>query len=245
MPDSLSRVEYTITTGHISVSMEDGSRFPAYWAHPNKPTRFPGVLLIHDWWGLTAVVRRLANQFASVGHYVIAPDLYDGQVAASAPEALRLLNTLGQAAYQRIDAGLSVLETHHQCNGSVAAVGLGLGGSLAFEAALTRSDLEAAVAYSGFPQHFLGRFAGAQAPILAVYGSNDKHISAETVAALRHELAGGPLPHRVIVLEGAGHSIFSDDASPAALGHARAAWSATLAFLDSLLDRPRRGGRLS
>lgn len=243
MPDSLNRVEYDITTGHIAVSMEDGTRFPAYWAHPSITSRFPGVLLIHDWWGLTPVVRRLANQFASVGHYVIAPDLYDGQVADSAADALRLLNTLGQGAYRRIDAALSALETHHQCNGDVAAVGLGLGGSLAFEAALTRTDLEAAVAYCGFPQHFLGRFAGARAPILAFYGSDDKHIPAEMVTALRRELAGQPLPHRVVVLEGAGHSIFSDDTRPAALAHARAAWAATLAFLDSLLHRPERPSR--
>lgn len=235
-----NRVEYAITTGRIAVNVEDGSRFPAYWAHPSRTQRFPGVLLIHDWWGLTPVVRRLANQFASAGHYVIAPDLYDGQVAASAFEALRLLNTLGRGVYRQIDAGLSALETHHQCNGDVAAVGLGLGGSLAFEAALTRSDLEAAVAYSGFPQHFLGRLAGARAPILAVYGSADKYISAEMIAVLRRELASGPLPHRVVVLEGAGHNIFSDDASPAALSYARAAWSATLAFLDRLLDRPQQ-----
>lgn len=240
MPDSLNRVEYDITTGHIVINTDDSSRFPAYWAHPNRTSRFPGVVLIHDWWGLTPAVRRLANQFASVGHYVIAPDLYDGQTATSAAEALRLLDTLGQRAYRRLDSALSALETHHQCNGDVAAVGLGLGGSLAFEAALTRRDLEAAVAYAGFPQHFLGRFAGAQAPILAFYGSGDKYIPAQQIAALRTELAGLPLPHRVIVLEGAGHAIFSDDADDAALGHARAAWAATLAFLDTLLDRPAR-----
>ncbi len=240
MSDSLNRVEYDITTGHIVINTDDRRQFPAYWAHPHRASRFPGVVLIHDWWGLTPAVRRLANQFASVGHYVIAPDLYDGQTAASAAEALRLLNALGQGAYRRIDAALSALETHHQCNGDVAAVGLGLGGSLAFEAALTRHDLEAAVAYAGFPQQFLGRFAGARAPILALYGSQDRHIPAQHIAALRAELAAQPLPHRVIVLEGAGHDIFSDDTAAAALGHARAAWAATLAFLDTLLDRPTR-----
>ncbi|NDJ61275.1 MAG: hypothetical protein GYB67_09130, partial [Chloroflexi bacterium] len=162
-----SKVEYTIISGHVRIITDQGAQLPAYWAHPDIGGKFPAVGLLHDWWGITAVERRLAHLFAQLGYYVIIPDLFGGQVAQTPAAAMKLVEALGDNAYPWVDTCLRALEYHVRSNRMVAAVGLGMGGSLAFEAALTRSDLEAAVACYGFPQKYLGHFQDARAPILA------------------------------------------------------------------------------
>jgi carboxymethylenebutenolidase len=235
-------VEYNITSGHIRVALDDGTTMPAYWAHPTIATRFPGIALVHDWWGVTPLIRLMAQQFAQVGHYVIVPDLFNGQVATTHSEALALLDALGDSAYQRLNFALTALENHHHCNGDVAAVGLGMGGSLAFEAAIMRPDLEAVVAYAGFPQRYLGYFHRSNTPILAFYGTQEQYIPAEVINRLRDELATSPhkLPHEVVMLQGVDHELFVDDPPPAKRAAISAAWNQTLDFLSSLLEGPNR-----
>jgi len=231
-------VEYRIVTGHIQIVCEDGAQLPAYWSHPAVGSLFPGVALIHDWWGITPIVRRMAHLFAQVGYYVVVPDLFDGQVAGTPQEAMRLVETLGEHGYSRVDACLTALEHHHHCNADVAAIGIGIGGSLAFEAALVRRDLEAAVSYYGFPQRYLGRFKDARAPILAFYGSQEPYIQPAVIKRLESELAASPLQHRVVMLDGAGHDFFSDQLPEDRREPGRIAWQKTLAFLETHLTGP-------
>lgn len=233
-------VEYEVNSGHIQIAIEDGTMLPAYWAHPTLGAVYPGVVLLHDWWGVTATIRRMAMLFAQFGYYVITPDLFRGKTATTHPEALELVNSLGDNGYERADAALTVLENHHNCNGHVAVIGLGLGGGLAFEAAIKRDDLEAAVTFGGFPQRYLGRFDQANIPILAFYGSQDQFISTEMIDKLRQELAASPLglPHEVVLLQGARHDIFAEDLPEAQRDVGRVAWHKTLDFLESTLEGP-------
>lgn len=237
-----SHVEYSITSGHIQIVMDSGEQLPAFWAHPSMGNRFPGVALIHDWWGVNSIVRRLANFFAQMGYYVIVPDLFGSKVTESPREAMALVEALGDAGYPRVHTALSALEHHHQCNGDVAAIGLGMGGSLAFEAAIVRKDLEAAVAYAGFPQRYFGRFKDAKTPILAFYGSDEPHVKPPVIAKLRTELAASPqeVRHEVVVLPGLGHDIFMDGLSAAQQQEGRAAISKTLTFLEQYLKGPAK-----
>lgn len=231
-------VEYNVTSGHIQIAMESGEMLPAFWAHPSITTRFPGVALIHDWWGVNGITRQLAHLLAQVGHYVIVPDLFDGQTASTPTEALALLEKLGSKGYNRIDTALSVLETHHQCNADVAAIGLGMGGSLAFEAAIRRADLEAAVAYAGFPQRYLGHFHKSNTPILAFYGTRDQYVPAAVIDRLRDELAACPVEHAVVMLDGAGHDIYADSLPERQRELSRVAWHRMLDFLETYLEGP-------
>ncbi len=233
-------VEYEVTSGHIQIAMEDGTTLPAYWAHPAMGAKFPGIALVHDWWGVTPLIRRMTILFAQMGHYVIVPDLFDGRVAATHAEALNLLDSLGNTGYPAVNNALRVLETHRHCNGDVAAVGLGMGGSLAFEAAIVRSDLEAAVAFGGFPQRYLGHFKRANTPILAFYGSEDRFIPPEMVNQLQTELAACKIepPHQVVILQGAGHDLFVDEGPQTQQVFGREAWGRALDFLDELLTGP-------
>ncbi len=225
-------VEYAIISGHIHIATDDGQQIPAFWSHPDVGGLFPGIVLMHDWWGITEVERQLSNRFAQAGYYVIVPDLFDGERAATAQDAMRLVEALGASGYPRVDAALQALENHHRCNRRVAAVGLGMGGTLAYQAAIVRDDLEAAIVYYGFPQRSFGRFQDAKAPILAIYGSEEPHVDIESRERLRHELENAALPHRVLTLHGAARDFFAPGRMPDATPYGQAAWRETLDFLD-------------
>ncbi|MCC6802326.1 MAG: dienelactone hydrolase family protein, partial [Anaerolineae bacterium] len=216
-----------------SIVADDGKPIPAYWSHPDTGGRFPAVAILHDWWGITAVERRLAHLFAQLGYYVIIPDLFDGAQANTPEEAAKLVEAHSARAYSRVDTALYVLENHIRTDGHTAAIGLGMGGTLAFEAALVRADLEAAVACYGFPQRFLGRFGSARTPILALYGSDEPFVAPDMIDALRRELADSPLGHEVVILDGARrdflneHLVPDDTRQPGSV-----AWDKMLTFLE-------------
>lgn len=233
------RIEYSIVNGRIHIAQEDGQQISAYWSHPTNGDRFPGVVLIHDWWGLTMNEQHLANLFAQVGYYVIVPDLYNGKVATTPEEAIPLLKSISGTAFNVVNTALDVLEQHHRCNAQVAAVGLGMGGSLAFEAAIRRTDLEGAISYCGFPQSYFGRFKKSPTPILAVYGEDDPHVSADQRERLRTEFANSEKKHELLVVEKIGRNFFSDvDEYNRTV--TKNIWQVTHTFLDKHLAKPPR-----
>jgi carboxymethylenebutenolidase len=228
-------IEYTIVSGHIQIVLDDGTAMPAYWAHPDHNGRFPSIALLHDWWGITEVERRLSHLFAQIGFYVIVPDLFDGRVARNPQEAYALVESIRDSAYPRVDAALHALEHHLRSNGNVGAVGLGMGGTLAFEAALTREDLEAAVAWYGFPQKYFGRFRDARAPIMAIYGEQENFVPQEAIRRLKRELAQSPLAHEVVIYPNTAREFFFTELVADSQDAGAQAWNRMLNFLDHFL----------
>ncbi len=235
-----SHVEYTIDSGHISIVTDKGQRVPAYWAHPRLGSKFSGVVLLHDWWGMNTVTRLLANFYAQMGYYIIAPDMFNGRSANTPKEAMQRLEETRDKRYQIVDAAITAMETHHRINKSVAVLGIGMGGTLAFEAALNRDDLEAAIAYAGFPQHFIGQFERATAPILALYGSKEPYTKPVVIKALRDEFATTPLKneHKVAIIEGAEHEFFSETTDHTKREYGKQVVKHTLDFLEAHLVQP-------
>lgn len=240
-----NRMEYAITSGHIEIVTDDGDKVRAFWAHPSLGTKFSGIVLLHDWWGVNALTRTLSNFFAQVGYYVIVPDMFGGQTAQSPREALRLVEASQAKRYEVVDAALSVMESHHQINKSVAAIGVGMGGTLTLEAAIRRDDLEASVAYSGFPQTHLGEFSKANTPVLAFFGQDDPFISKTVVQSLQRELTQTELKdeHRVRVVPNMGHDLFVEGDDPLYERVSTYCINETLAFLEQYLEQPKHPPR--
>lgn len=241
--ENTDKLEHAIDNGHIAIMTNEGMRVPAYWAYPRLGEKFPAIALLHDWWGFTNAIRLLTDYFAMRGYYVIAPDMFDGKRASTPAEANRLLAASDSSRFTILNTTLTALEGHMNTSGHTAAVGLGVGGTLAFRAALQRTDIEAAVSIGGFPQGFIGYFKQAKVPILGLYGSKDPFIGADVVEALRADLAQSPIvsQHQVVTIEGAGHEFFSDKPDPKLQDWGRQALHTTLAFLDKYLEQPKRG----
>lgn len=229
-------MEFTITSSQITIMTDDGIQVPAFLAHPQLGQKFSGVVLIHDWWGVNQDIRQLSNFLAQMGYYVIVPDLFLGKVTTSARQAMELYKQHAPNIFAKVNASLAVIENHHQCNEKVAAIGIGMGGSMAFEAAIKRDDLEAAIAFGGFPQRYLKKFPQANTPILAFFGNDDPFIKPSVVKKMRSILEATDLKdeHEVRIVQNIAHDFFTQSMSSA---HERAVRNEVDYFLDFLEEK--------
>lgn len=232
-------MEFTITSSQITIMTDDGIQVPAFLAHPQLGQKFSGIVLIHDWWGVNHDIRQLSNFLAQMGYYVIVPDLFLGQTAINAKQAIDLYDQHASAIFAKVNASLAVLENHHQCNRKVAAIGIGMGGSMAFEAAIKRNDLEAAIAFGGFPQRYLKQLDQANTPILALYGKHDPFIKPVVIKTLKQVLSQTALKdeHEVRVMEHVKHDFFTDNLTKKQEKSIREALDYTLDFLEDRIGK--------
>jgi carboxymethylenebutenolidase len=232
-------MEFTITSSQITIMTDDGIQVPAFLSHPQLGQKFSGVVLIHDWWGVNQDVRQLSNFLAQMGYYVIVPDLFVGEVATSARQAMQLYQQHAPNIFPKVNASLAVLENHHQCNEKVAALGVGIGGSMAFEAAIKRDDLEAAIAFGGFPQRYLKNFPQSNTPILAFFGEKDPFIKSVVIKKMKTILDASKLTdqHEVRVVKSVAHEFFTQSMTPQHENSVRDSLDYCLDFLEEKIGK--------
>jgi len=204
--------------------------------------RGPGMLLLHEIFGVNVYVRDNARRLAELGYVVLAPDLYwrtqPGLELAHDDAGLQA----GLAAMQQLDvsaaaddavAALDVLRAMAEVTGGGRAGVLGfcLGGTLAYEVAV-RGEPDVAVVYygSGVPDS-LDAADEIRCPTIMHWGGADPFIPREQVDAVAAMAEGHPLIE-CHVHEGAGHA-FDNHRAPRfhKPDAAAAAWELTTAFL--------------
>ena len=231
-------------TGRMIEFDTDGSPAPGYLATPEATTG-PGVVVLHEWWGLTEPVRQSCDRLAAAGFVALAPDLYRGKTTASVEEA----EALGAALDQQVERwrgdirGALRLLRQHGASGPAAGrgafgfVAFSLGGSYALDMSIQLSEEIAAVVtfYATYPGLDYG---GAQAAYLCHFAEDDRFVSAEEAAELEQALQAAGRPVTVYTYPGTTHW-FVDANRPDAYDAAAAAlaWERTIAFLNAELQR--------
>src|SRR5271165_5503661 len=114
----------------------------------------PGVLVVHEWWGLNDYARGRAEQLAKAGYVAFCPDMYGaGKVVAHPKDAGEMATKVRAdvgAWRKRALAGLAVLQAQPQCDKTrCAAIGYCFGGSTALQLAFAGADLRAVVSFHG------------------------------------------------------------------------------------------------
>lgn len=124
----------------------------AYLA-PAQPAPGPSVLLLHAWWGLTEMMRDLADRLAQDGFTVLAPDLFDGNVLSTIEEAdanVQKVEAKADRLLGRVNAALDHLLAHPDVTGDRAAViGFSFGAYYGAQLAALRPEAAALVTYYG------------------------------------------------------------------------------------------------
>ena len=114
----------------------------------------PGVLVVHEWWGLNAYARKRAEMLAGLGYTAFALDMYGTGQVADHPESAKafsqaVMSDLAEAA-KRFDAAKAVLLQQPTVDGTkVAAIGYCMGGSIVLNMARSGADLSGVVSYHG------------------------------------------------------------------------------------------------
>ncbi len=206
-----------------------------YLAEPAAAGPHPGVLLLHEWWGLNEEITHIADALAAEGYVVFVPDAYRGKLATQVPGALYLrLSTPEEAIFSDIDAGLAYLRGLENVDAArVASWGFCFGGEQSLQLALRQPEnLAAMVMYYGSVETEVERLRPllqAQ-PVLGIFGAEDAQIPVAEVEAFAAALDQLGVENTVTIYPGVGHAFLNAENynEPGPPGEA---WQQTLAFL--------------
>src|ERR1700721_421430 len=104
-------------------------------AVPDKPGIYPGIIVIHEWWGLNDWVKEQTEKLAAQGYVALAVDLYRGKVAADPSEAHELMRGLPQdRAIRDLQAAFAYLGTRKDVRAErIGSIGWCMGGGLSLQ----------------------------------------------------------------------------------------------------------------
>ena len=186
-----------------------GSRpLGGYLATPQGQGPFPGVVMIHEAFGLTDQTRRHADRMARAGYLTLAVDLFsEGGARRCLVSTMRSMATGTGRAFTDIDTARKWLAGSPHSTGKTGVIGFCMGGGFALLVATDGFDV-ASVNYGRLPGNLDDALRGA-CPIVANYGGADKPLKG---AANRLESALDRLgiEHSVREFPGAGHAFLND-----------------------------------
>lgn len=173
----------------------------------------PGVLVVHEWWGLNDFAREQARQLARAGYAAFALDMYGkGKVTDDAEQAAAWAGAFRgpDAALMRTRAaaGLEVLRRQPQVDPDrLAAIGFCFGGTTVLQLAYSGASLRGVVSFHGsLPTASPRDVARTRAAILVLHGAADPHVPDPHVNAFTAALAHSSVDWQLVAFGGALHS---------------------------------------
>ena len=201
---------------------------------PAGPGPWPGVVLVHEAFGLNDVMRRQVERMAAAGYLALMPDLFsEGGARRCLVATFRSLSAGEGRAFVDIESARTALGARADCTGAVGVLGFCMGGGFALAAAARGFDAASAnygMLPGGSDAELDDALTGA-CPIVGSYGGRDRSLrgAARRLDASLSRLA---VPHDVVEYPGAGHAFLNDaESGPVALRFA----------LKRCRSRPRRG----
>jgi carboxymethylenebutenolidase len=179
----------------------------AYLAVPEGEGPWPGVVVLHDAFGLTQDMRDQADRFAAEGYVALAPDLYSaGPRLRCVRQSFRDLLTRRGRSFDYIEGARAWLAARDESTGRVGLIGFCMGGGFALVAA-ARSDFFAVSANYGMVPP--AKLLEGACPIVASYGGRDQSLRG-AAAKLERRLSALGVPNDVKEYPGTGHSFLTD-----------------------------------
>ncbi|WP_298436535.1 dienelactone hydrolase family protein [Geobacter sp.] len=178
----------------------------------------PGILVVHEWWGLNDYARRRARMLAGLGYTALAVDMYGGGRVASHPDAAgkfagEVLKNLDLMT-ARFNAALELLKGQPTVDpGRIGAIGYCFGGAVVLEMARQGEALAGVASFHG--SLALPQPAGpgpVKAKVLVMNGGADSFITPEQGGAFTAGLAKAGAGFRFINYAGVKHSFTNPDA---------------------------------
>ncbi len=202
MPASAERVE---------VATADGAGLRAELFLPDGADPHPGVVVLHESFGLNDDIRRIAARFAQAGYAALAPDLYSHGTRIVCLSRVMLDMISGRVGREVADihAARAALAARADVDGGrIAVAGFCQGGGFALVAGAQPGFSAAAVNYGVVPSDRTP--LDGVCPVVASYGGRDRIVGRRMAEQLERHLSALGVPHDVKTYDGAGHSFFSE-----------------------------------
>lgn len=207
-----------VKTEQINYQSADGTKLVGYYAYDDAVSGpRPGVLVVHEWWGLNDYAKRRARDLAELGYSALAIDMYgDGKNTEHPKDALAFMQAAlkdSEASNKRFDAGLEQLKKQPQTNpAKIAAIGYCFGGKVVLDAARRGEPLAGVVSFHGALATQSPASPGIKVPMLVEHGASDSMVTAEQVSAFKQEMDAAKADYKFVSIEGAKHGFTNPDA---------------------------------
>lgn len=172
----------------------------------------PGVVVVHEWWGLNNYVRMRTEQLAKLGYIAFAIDMYgkdlrpkDAKEAGALSGIYRSDRALMRA---RANAGLEVLRNHPLADERrIAAIGYCFGGTAVLEMARSGADLIGVVSFhGGLGTPNPGDAKNIRGKVLVLQGADDPVAPPDQVIAFQDEMRKAGVDWQMVSYGGAVHA---------------------------------------
>ncbi len=227
-----------------------GQVFRGYLVHDeNIQGRRPGVLVVHEAWGLGDHVKRCADRLAELGYVAFAVDMFgEGKVAAETGQGLqwtRALRADVDTMRARIRGAFDTLVARPDVEAArVASIGFCFGGSSSLELARSGAPVAGVVSFHGGLESAKPAEPGSvTAKILVCTGADDPFIPPAKVEEFMKEMKHARADFQVIVYGGAQHSFTTPDADARGMNGLaynaaadRRSWNAMLGFFQEIFQ---------
>jgi dienelactone hydrolase len=208
-----------ITEVPVSYKDASGAELKGYMTFDEaKQGRRPGILVLHEWWGITKHVRDEARYFASLGYTAFVADLYAGKTADNPGDAGTLMNALmgdAMVVRTRLEAAREQLAGHATVNPArLGAAGYCMGGKLAIDMARAGVDLRAVVSFHGnLTPRTKAERDKVKARVLALNGADDPFVNAESISDFKKEMSLAGVDFKFVNYPGAVHAFTNPEAT--------------------------------
>lgn len=220
----------SVTTAEVSEGDLRG-----YYVEPVGTGSYPGIIMIHEWWGLNDNIKYMAELLASSGYKVFAIDLY-GEVATT-PERARELSWLvrndPEWANQKMKLALDYLKNTGGAE-KLGTLGWCFGGQQSLNISM-ETPVDATVIYYGNLSEDKTKLANLKWPVLWVFGDKDTSIPLDKITLFQENLNALGKQQAFYVYPGLGHAFANPSGANYASGQTVDAWEKTLEFLEFAL----------
>jgi carboxymethylenebutenolidase len=236
MAQVVAKDDSRLHTEYIQYPGETGE-VRAFLARPKGEVKGPGVIVIHEIWGLNPHTEDVARRVALEGFVAIAPDALSplGVTPPDRDQARSLMQKLDQKGNTRnYVAAVEYLKTHPQSTGKVGCTGFCWGGAVTNQVAVHSPDLVAAVPFYGM-QPAAEDVPRIKASMLIHYASDDERINVG-IPAFEAALRKASVDYKMFMYENTAHAFFNDT-NPSRYNKeaAQLAWERTIAFFKEKL----------
>lgn len=231
--------EQPVDTMSVSYATVNGNEISGYVARPQDAgDELPGIIVIHEWWGLNDNIRMMTRRLAGQGYTALAVDLYNGKVAASSDSAGAYARQVGNSPG---DAEENLRQAYDYLTGELGATQVGtigwcFGGGWSLQTALAMpQQIDATVIYYGRLVTDPGQLETLDMPILGFFGAEDDGIPPSSAREFESVLDSLGKQASIHIYEGADHAFANPSGNSYNEQAATDAWQKTVDFFEAHL----------
>ncbi len=206
-----------------------------YYVEPKIPGNYPGIIMIHEWWGLNDNIKYMARLLANSGYRVLAIDLY-GEVATTSERARELsgkVRTNSGEAIQKMQLATNYLKNEKSAT-KLGTLGWCFGGQQSLNISL-ETPVDATVIYYGNLTEDIGKISKLQWAVLGIFGDKDTSIPLDKIQLFQKNLGNLGKKNTFFIYPGLGHAFANPSGANYASDQTIDAWNKTLEFLEKNL----------